>query len=223
MFEKFWEILKEKDNLLDRSKSLSLTMLITCREMLEMVNQAMREGGDEGIRETIRRTDRKINQQEREVRKMVFEHLSMSSSSDLLTGLQLLTMVIDIERIGDYIKNIADLVEMLPGKLDFGDYEEDFNYLEETTLKIFNTTITGLEENDAVRGEEVTMKYEEMAKVCDQKLKEMVTSESSDQLVEKRYIAMALIFRYMKRVNAHLKNLATVLVNPFHRIGFRPH
>ena len=31
-----------------------------------------------------------------------------------------------------------------------------------------------------------------------------------------------LIMRYFKRVNAHLKNSATSVINPFHEIGFRP-
>jgi phosphate uptake regulator len=32
---------------------------------------------------------------------------------------------------------------------------------------------------------------------------------------------VALYLRYLKRVSAHLKNVATSVVNPYHRIGFR--
>ena len=32
MFEKFWEIIREKDSLLDQSKKQSLSMLHTCKE-----------------------------------------------------------------------------------------------------------------------------------------------------------------------------------------------
>jgi len=32
---------------------------------------------------------------------------------------------------------------------------------------------------------------------------------------------VALYMRYLKRVSAHLKNVATSVVNPYHRIGFR--
>jgi len=34
-------------------------------------------------------------------------------------------------------------------------------------------------------------------------------------------VTAALYLRYMKRVSAHLKNVATSVVNPFYRIGFR--
>ena len=32
---------------------------------------------------------------------------------------------------------------------------------------------------------------------------------------------LALYIRYLKRVCAHLRNISTSIVNPFHRIGFR--
>ena len=152
---------------------------------------------------------------------MVFEHLSLSSQSDLLLGLQILNIVIDIERIGDIIKNIADVGEFLPGQIDFGEHAKDFEGLEKDTKEIFKLTLEGLMETDSKKGEEVTIRYESVAKRCDQAIKEMLRSDDS-HMVEKNYVAMALLFRYVKRINAHLKNIATTLVNPFHRIGYRP-
>jgi len=34
--------------------------------------------------------------------------------------------------------------------------------------------------------------------------------------------AMALYIRFLKRVNSHLRNITTSVVNPFDRIGFNP-
>jgi hypothetical protein len=34
-------------------------------------------------------------------------------------------------------------------------------------------------------------------------------------------VTVALYMRYLKRVSAHIKNVATSVVNPYHRIGFR--
>ena len=36
-----------------------------------------------------------------------------------------------------------------------------------------------------------------------------------------RAVTTALYLRYLKRMSAHLKNVATSVVNPYHRIGFR--
>jgi hypothetical protein len=34
--------------------------------------------------------------------------------------------------------------------------------------------------------------------------------------------ALALYFRQLKRINSHLGDVATAVVNPFDRIGFKP-
>jgi len=38
----------------------------------------------------------------------------------------------------------------------------------------------------------------------------------------REYAALALYTRYLKRPAAHLSNIASSLVNPFHRIGYKP-
>jgi len=221
MFEKFFEILREKETLLTRSKEEAISMLRTCREMFQIVIQGIKEEVNDGTIENIGRTDREINKQQRDIRKMVFEHLAISSSGDLLTGLQLLTTVIDIERIGDYTKNIADLVGMLPAKFDFGDYDKEFKELENSTMSIFDKTIKCFETNDVELAKNVLQKYDVVGKKCNELLKEIITSKTSGKMVEKKYLAMVLLLRYLKRVDAHLKNIATTLVNPFHKIGFQ--
>ncbi len=35
-------------------------------------------------------------------------------------------------------------------------------------------------------------------------------------------VTLALYFRSLKRINGHLRNITTSVVNPFHRIGFKP-
>ena len=34
-------------------------------------------------------------------------------------------------------------------------------------------------------------------------------------------VSLAMYARYLKRINAHLTNIASAIVNPFPRIGFR--
>lgn len=222
MFEKLWEIVREKEDLLDQSKKESLSMLGACGEMFGIARKAIKDEVDGNIRETIREMDRKINKQQQGVRKMVFEHLAVSSSADLLTGLQLLNIVIDIERVGDYAKNIADVADMIPGRVDFGEYGEAFESFEKDTAFNFNETMTALETGDEKRAEGVIVKYDELGHTCDKLLKAIITEKTNDDMVEKRFLAIILLLRYIKRVNAHLKNISTTIVNPFHRIGYRP-
>jgi phosphate uptake regulator len=46
----------------------------------------------------------------------------------------------------------------------------------------------------------------------------------SDQVLQGqsgRAVTAALYLRYLKRVSAHIKNVATSVLNPYHRIGFK--
>jgi len=35
-------------------------------------------------------------------------------------------------------------------------------------------------------------------------------------------IVLALLLRFLKRVSAHLKNVASSLVNPYQKLGYKP-
>jgi len=35
-------------------------------------------------------------------------------------------------------------------------------------------------------------------------------------------VALGIYFRWLKRINSHLRNITTGVVNPFDRIGFEP-
>ena len=38
---------------------------------------------------------------------------------------------------------------------------------------------------------------------------------------ESKTVALALYARYLKRIGAHLKNITTVLINPFEAVGYK--
>ena len=65
-------------------------------------------------------------------------------------------------------------------------------------------------------------KYDEVSKTVDSCIKTVVAGKELNETVEKRHVGLVLLLRYIKRVSAHLKNIATTLVNPFHQIGYRP-
>jgi hypothetical protein len=35
-------------------------------------------------------------------------------------------------------------------------------------------------------------------------------------------VSLGLYFRWLKRINSHLRNIVTSVVNPFDKIGFKP-
>lgn len=213
----------KKEDLINQSKENAIKMLTTGKEMFLQVLDALKEDTTDGMMDSIRSSDKDINHLQIETRKMIYEHLAISKGKDLLTGLQLNNIIIDLERIGDYTKNIGELIDMFPKRLDFSDYETDFTALRQNTLELFDLTKIALESQDEEKAKEVLTKYEPLSKMCDSKIKEVFESSryKDSEMVEKKLVAFVLMSRFLKRVNAHLKNVASTMVNPFHRFGYR--
>lgn len=222
MKKSIWNALLSSESLIEEARSDSLRMLDAGREMFNIVLYAMQEGREKGVRQQVARMDKSLNNLMREVRKKVYEHLVISRNRDLLTGLQLTSIVIDLERIGDYTKNMAELLDLFPEEMRWEPYDKRFETVRGKTLEQFELTHRALENNDEKAAREMVKRYDKISKTCDGLLEELIASHSDEETIEKRFLGLVLIMRYLKRVNAHLKNIATSVVNPFPEIGFRP-
>ncbi|MCH8936264.1 MAG: PhoU domain-containing protein, partial [Gemmatimonadetes bacterium] len=64
-------------------------------------------------RTQIYKQDVKVNKLERKIRKQVIAHLSIAgNSADVPYSLLLMSLVKDVERIGDYAKNLAETLDV---------------------------------------------------------------------------------------------------------------
>ena len=130
---------KELFNLI-QSDSLYEQALNRCYQMLDIDSQmfnesinSLRNSDTAEIPIDIFKMDQEINAFEREVRRKIMTHLSISGTKDLGSGLILVSVVVDIERIGDYTKNIYDLACEHPKRLQGGSYEEKLVNIENST------------------------------------------------------------------------------------------
>ena len=131
-----------------QSNSLYEQALNECHEMLDIdllmfktSVQSLRKSDSADIDIDIYSMDRKINEFERDVRRKVMTHLAVSGTDDICSGLVLVSVVIDIERIGDYTKNIYDLAVNHPKKLLGGPLEEKIAKVELAAFKMFEGSI----------------------------------------------------------------------------------
>ena len=221
MAGRFLDTLLGKQTLLDDARQEAVLMLTTGRRMLDLVLMAVREEVKEHLRARIAAMDKEVNEKQGMVRRKVFSHLSISRGRDLQQGLELIHAVIDFERVGDYTKNIAELVEMVPGELRFGEHEEVFKKVEALTLSVFNLTTDAFVKSDTEAARKAMSTYDQLSMLCDRTLASLVGELREIESLEKQKVILVLMLRYLKRVAAHLKNVATILVNPFHRIGYR--
>ena len=219
MIKKFFELFR-KDNLLQQAYDRSLEMLEADREMFLAASSSLREHDDARIELDIYARDQMINAYEREVRRKVLTHLALTSGQSIAAGLALVSIVIDIERIGDLTKNIVDLALRHPGRLDCGKIEPQVRKIETTVKTMFTLLIEALPEDDEDKAKEVMSEHWWIARRADELLASLIERTDPD-LVCSEAVSAALYVRFLKRISAHLMNIASSIVNPFDRIGFR--
>ena len=129
-------------------------------------------------------------------------------------------MVVDIERIGDYTKNILDLAKHHPKKFVSEKISDDLRVVEKAVIERFKNTIKAVGEMDEEVAKELIKSYRsDLGKLSDN----LVASSISGKLQigeEHKASSMVLYARYLKRIGAHLKNITSVVVNPFESIGY---
>ena len=219
MFSKFKELFSQ-ENLLDSAFGTTLTMMEFDHKMYDAARKTLRDEDTDELPFDVRKTDRKINRYERKVRRKVLTHLTIAGTSNLAPGLGLVSIVIDVERIGDYTKNIVDLATKHPNKLKGGKHEGTLQEIEAVLEEIFPKVIEVLKSQDADKAREVMLVEKETAKKAESVVTDLITSGDPDVSCADA-VCLCMYARFLKRISAHLTNIASSIVNPFPRIGFR--
>jgi phosphate uptake regulator len=208
------------DSLLDEAWKESFEMLEIDRRMFLEATRILRESDDVDLNEDIRKLDKKVNKYERDVRRKVMTHCSVAGASELPSGMVLVSVVIDIERVGDYCKNILDLAYYHPRRLRVESCEERLADVEREVKERFDEAIEVMRTDDVEKARAMMRTYRtEVSSICDDIVNEMVRAESGIKPGDGA--AMALYVRYLKRIGAHLNNTVSSVVNPFHRIVYK--
>ena len=210
------------DDLLSQSWDESYKMLNLSHEFFQQALIYLRNGENIDTLKTLKKRDKEINEYQRDVRRKVLTHYAVNQdTSDMADGLILINMVIDIERIGDYCKNILDLAINHDQSIKSSEISEDLAMIEEEVKSRFEKTIQAIQAQDVEIAQSLMEGYKEQ---MTGKSDEIVNGILKDELhfgSEARTASIALYARYLKRIGAHLKNITTTLVNPFDAIGYK--
>jgi phosphate transport system protein len=220
MWKEIWNLLSERETLLSEAFDEAVDMLDLDREMFAKVTVALEKNISPEEMDELRQMDKKLNKVQQDIRKKVFEHLAVSKGQDLLSGLVLTSIVIDLERIGDYSKNIGDLVSLFEGDIDLGDRKDMLDLQLERSNDIFDLTRSALADQDKDAAKKCMKTYGKMSRDCDAMLEDIIGGAKNDAAVSKADLSLVLLMRYYKRVGAHLKNIASATVAPFPMIGY---
>ncbi|MEE9169158.1 MAG: PhoU domain-containing protein [bacterium] len=217
-FKEVYELWR-KDNSLTQALNDSKTMLESTFEMFRESSKSLRESDSGDIGSHVYERDEMVNEYERTVRRKVLKHLAITGGINIIPGLILTTIVIDIERIGDYTKNIMDLAVAHPKRLKCGEFEDDIKKIESTVSKVFQSLPPMITSSSKEKARKLITENRWVLRLCD-KIDTDLIKEKDETLGSGDAVSCALYTRYLKRIAAHLINIASSIVNPFERIGF---
>jgi phosphate transport system protein len=157
-----------------------------------------------------------VNNQEKEIRRLLFEHLSIRPKHDVSGCLALMSLIKDAERIGDYSKNIFETGILHGGNITDIKF---YNRLIPTQKKIsdsFPVLRKAFRNSDEKLAGEILRQYTPIKRDCDKILNELFEQEVSPN----EAVVTAMLSRYFKRINSHISNIASGIMYPLNEIDF---
>ncbi|MBN1224171.1 MAG: hypothetical protein JXB23_13065 [Candidatus Aminicenantes bacterium] len=216
MFKKIFAIWK-REGLLKQALECTERMFVLVSKNFDIATEELIENLDIK-RAKIYSTDQKINIYEQEVRRKVLEHLTINPKQDLSSSLILITVVKDLERIGDYVKNIIELSHHYPKKLPVNDYSKELIAIRSKLGQILKDSLNVFKNADVTKAKEYYEYYREVTERTDSMIIHLL---EENKLNTREAIVYTLFARYLKRIAAHLANVLTTVINPFHLVGYK--
>lgn len=167
------------------------------------------------VNDDLRSTDQKVNQLEREIRRELAVHASVFGEMQTPAVLVYMSIVKDMERVGDYAKNLLDLAIDGATFADVDDAAEWRRLATEISRYITDAGDAFLA-RDGERVRQLLTRGSDLLDVFDDGVTALVRGDDTGP----QAVARALAFRYLKRVVAHLMNLLSAVIMPLHSIDF---
>ena len=215
MFKKIFAMWKS-EGLLKQALEYTEKMFVLASKNFDIASEELIENLDIK-RAKIYARDQKINECEQEVRRKLFEHLTINPKQDLSSSLILITVVKDLERIGDFVKNIIELSHHYPKKLPANDYTKELIDIRDKLSLILKDSLSVFQKGDVEKAKEYYKFYREVTETTDSIIIHLLEETT---LNVREAVVYTLFARYLKRISAHLANILTTIINPFHLVGY---
>ena len=168
-------------------------------------------------RKRIYEQDIQVNQLERTVRKQVVTHLSVQGNTpDVPYCLLLMSLVKDVERLGDYAKNVSELADFCPEKLPDDEIVGELRSIRRWIEKAFEEAAEVFATSDRERALRLIQEGRDITHRCDALIERIAHANYDTNTTT----ALVLGTRYYKRIGAHLLNVLSSVVMPVHKVDY---
>lgn len=206
-----------EDEALTRASKEFHEMLGLARDMA--VSASLLYWNDTAVPESdaLAREDARMNELQQSIRRSVILHLSASDATDVPYCLLLMSLVKDVERIGDYAKNLVS-VPMLVGQglvaLPKDSLTAELREFARAVDDLAKVAPSVYDSSNRERAIELLSAGKARSKACDPLLRR-VAAGNYDAATSTR---LTLTIRFYKRIQGHFLNLLSSLIMPLDRV-----
>ncbi len=187
------------------------TMFQQSAKMLDLSLLALLD--NEELRVDLDDMDDVVDEGERMVRRTILQHLSVNPRQDLVASLILVSTVQDAERMGDFARGLGELID-LAGSPREGRFADELRALTDRLQPMFEVCERAFRDDNLEEARQVVATHTELK----QAFIDYTAQVAKSDLTADMAIVYASAARILRRISAHLSNIASTVVQPFDRI-----
>ena len=168
-------------------------------------------------RTRIYELDVEVNQLERSIRKRIVAHLSIPGSrADVPYCLLLMSLAKDVERLGDYAKNLSEVVDIRNAPLSEDEVGGELREVRRGVEAGFKAASGVFRTSDREQAMQMIQQGRDNAHRCDVLLTRIGRAGYDGETTT----ALVLATRFYKRIGGHVLNILSSVVMPLHKIDY---
>lgn len=165
----------------------------------------------------VKKADIQVNKLERRIRKRLITHLTLdANTADAPYCLLLMSLVKDVERLGDYAKNLAEVYADGGAALPSDEIRDELAEIRSSVEATFGAVVEVFQASDSRRAVDLIREGRSTLKRCDALVARIAASEHSSATT----VTLVLGTRYYKRIQGHLLNILSGVVVPLHKLDY---
>jgi phosphate uptake regulator len=208
-------VLGERDIFKDVLSELEIALRLTA-DMVETANARYWSDAIGDDRDQVAPRDAQVNDAERRIRKLLAIKAVAGTEADAMHALRLMSVVKDVERLGDYAKNLAELTELAPGPLPDDEIVRKLRAVTSRNEELIARAITALIGDDSGAARALVAEGVSLVEDCEQ----VVRACAASQYAASQAVRVALAARFSRRIAAHVLNILSSLIMPLHELDF---
>ncbi len=165
----------------------------------------------------IRQRDVEVNALQRTIRRQVVAHLSFETSrGDVPYCLLLISLVKDVERLGDYAKNLSEVRAIHPDPLPDDSLVRELRAFRDWITADYHILADVIEQTDRVSADKLITE----GRIISRQLDALIGKIAAAGYDGRTAAAIVMGARFYKRIVGHIINLLTGVVQPLHQLDY---